>query len=237
MMGPREVMGEKTESVTINLALWEPISPSVIPPKSVVKLVEDLVKSKNPLIVTSYLGRNPEAVEDLVQLSKRLAIPVIESVSNEANFPTDNLMYWGHQWATAGQNGLLADADIILVLDSDIPWITMENKPSDGAIVYYIYIDPLKEEVPLWYIPSKIFFKADTQVTLEQINKYLDGTSPVNEEMVAKCWGKNSGIHAQQSEKSHQLEKTAVDVVTPEYLTACVREIIYEDTIVLNEGI
>ncbi|GKV65263.1 MULTISPECIES: thiamine pyrophosphate-requiring protein [unclassified Sporosarcina] len=237
LMGPREVMEEKTEPITINQALWEPISPSAIPPSSIAELVEDLVKAKNPLVITSYLGRNPEAVKDLVQLSKRLAIPVIESVSNAMNFPADNPMHWGHQWNTAGQNELLAKADFVLVLDSDIPWIPMKNKPADDATVYYIDMDPLKEEMPLWYIPSKRFFKADTQVALEQINNYLDGTSQVNEEMIAKRWKKNSEIHVQQSEKNYQLEKVTEDVITPEYLTACVREIIDEDTIVLNEGI
>jgi len=237
LMGPREVMEEQTEPVTINTDLWEPISPSAIPPKSVKELVDDLVKAKNPLIVTSYLGRNPEAVENLVELSKRLAIPVIESVSNAMNFPADNPMHWGHQWNTAGQNELLAGADFVLVLDSDVPWIPMKNKPADDATVYYIDIDPLKEEMPLWYIPSKRFFKADTQVALQQINEYLESRSLVDEKTVAKRWENNAEIYARQSKENLLLEELAEDVITPAYLTACVREIIDEDTIVLNEGI
>ena len=80
LMGPREVMEEETDQISIDPTLWEPISPSAIPPQGIEELVEDLLKAKNPLIVTSYLGRNPEAVEYLVKLSNRLAIPVLESV-------------------------------------------------------------------------------------------------------------------------------------------------------------
>src|SRR5690606_21225668 len=72
LMGPREVMEEETTPVTLDPALWEPISPSALPPQSVEELANDLLNAKNPLIVTSYLGRNPEAVEELVKLSNRL---------------------------------------------------------------------------------------------------------------------------------------------------------------------
>jgi len=237
LMGPREVMEEKTEPVSINIDHWQPISPTAIPPKGVEELVKDLIKAENPLIVTSYLGRNPEAVKDLVQLSKRLAIPVIESVSNAMNFPADNPMHWGHQWNTPGQNELLAGADLILVLDSDVPWIPMKNKPAEDATIYYIDMDPLKEEMPLWYIPSKRFFKADAQVALQQINQYLDNTSIVNEKVIAKRWETNLEIHERLGKENLLLEEPTEDIITPEYLTACVREIIDEDTIVLNEGI
>lgn len=237
LMGPREVMEEKTEPVTIHTKLWEPISPSAIGPSYIEELVEDLLKAENPLIVTSYVGRNPQAVEELVRLSAYLAIPVIESVSNAMNFPADNPMHWGHQWNTAAQNELLAQADFVLVLDSDVPWIPMKNKPAEHAIVYYIDMDPLKEEMPLWYIPSKRFFKADAQLALQQINGYLKHKALIDEEKVAERWKKNAAIHHQISEDIRQLELPEEDVITPQYLTACIREIIDEDTIILNEGI
>jgi acetolactate synthase-1/2/3 large subunit len=236
LMGPREVMEEETDPVTINTALWEPISPSAIPPNSIKELVADLLKAKKPLVITSYLGRNPETVEGLVRLCNRLAIPVIESVSNAMNFPADNPMHCGHQWNTVRQNELLADADLVLVLDSDVPWIQMKNRPSKDATIYYIDMDPLKEEMPLWYIPSKRFFKADTQVALQQLNDYLDYVQ-LNETVIQKRREKITKIHEQKKVENLRLEEEREDVITPEFLTACVRELIDEDTIVLNEGI
>ena len=237
LMGPREVMEEETEKVSIDPTLWEPISPSAIPPQRVEELVGDLLKAKNPLIVTSYLGRNPEAVEYLEKLSNRLAIPVIESVPHAMNFPADHPMHCGYQWNTPGQNELLAEADFVLVLDSDVPWIPMKNKPSKDATIYYIDIDPLKEEMPLWYIPSKRFYKADSQVALQQINQHLDNIYTVNTEVVESRWKKISEIHERKKKENSLLEEPNGDVITPEFLTACVREVIDEDTIVLNEGI
>ncbi|KEF36987.1 thiamine pyrophosphate-dependent enzyme, possible carboligase or decarboxylase [Schinkia azotoformans MEV2011] len=236
LMGPREAMEEETEKVTLDPKLWEPISPAAIPPQEIRSLVDDLVKAKNPLIVTSYLGRNPEAVGELEKLCNRLAIPVLESVPHTMNFPTDNPMHIGYQWNVPNQNELLAEADFVLVLDSDVPWIPTKNKASDDATIYYIDVDPIKEEMPLWYIPSKRFFKADSQIALQQIYQYLGKKKIVNDAVEAR-WNRIKAVHDRQKEERRLLEEPSEDVITPEFLTACVREVIDEDTIVLNEGI
>lgn len=68
-------------------------------------------------------------------------------------------MHCGYQWNAPEQNELLAAADCVLVIDSDVPWIPLINKPSSECDVYYIDVDPLKEQMPLWYIPSKHFLR------------------------------------------------------------------------------
>lgn len=64
-------------------------------------------------------------------------------------------------------------ADLVLVIDSDVPWIPLVNKPASDATVYYIDTDPLKEQMPLWYIPSKQIFRADAYTALKQLNAAL----------------------------------------------------------------
>ncbi|EKN68435.1 acetolactate synthase catalytic subunit [Neobacillus bataviensis LMG 21833] len=237
LMGPREAMEEKTKPVTIQKELWEPISPGAIPPPKIEELINDLVAAKKPLIVTSYLGRNPEAVKELVRLSNRLAIPVIESIPHHMNFPADHSMHCGSYWNEPNQVDILSEADFVLVLDSDVPWIPMKNKPSDSATVYYIDVDPLKEQMPLWYIPSKRFFKADSYTALKQLNDHLEEHGKIDQKMVSQRWSKYSEFHEHKKEERLLLEQAENDFITPEYLTACVRELMDEDTIILNEGI
>ena len=146
-------------------------------------------------------------------------------------------MHCGSYWNDDKQNEILAEADFVLVLDSDVPWIPVKNKPSDKATVYYIDIDPLKEEMPLWYIPSKRFFKADSYTALQQINQYMDENYEIDRDAVSKRWKKYSSVHDRQIEEKRRKEQAKTDVITPEYLVACIREVIDEDTIILNEGI
>lgn len=238
LMGAREVMEEEvTNKVTIDPALWEPIMPAAMPPKSVDEVVKDLLKAKKPLIITSYLGRNTEAVTELVALCERLSIPVIESCPNYVNFPADHPMHCGYQWNTPGQNELIDEADLILVFDSDVPWITMKNNPSKDATIYYFDVDPIKEEMPLWYIPSKRFFKVDSQIALQQINQEINKKRKFDVELIESRWKTYSKYHEEQREALSLLEEERTDYITPEFLTACVREVMDENTIIISEGI
>ena len=58
-----------------------------------------------------------------MELAELLAIPVLESAAFGVNFPGEHPLHAGYQFTTSEQNPLLAEADVILVLDSDVPWI------------------------------------------------------------------------------------------------------------------
>ena len=49
------------------------------------------------------------------------------------NFPADDPLYQGCQWNEPAQNEALAAADVVLVLDSDVPWIAAHSRPNPAA--------------------------------------------------------------------------------------------------------
>ncbi|MEK3936604.1 thiamine pyrophosphate-requiring protein [Sporosarcina sp. FSL W7-1349] len=236
LMGAREVMEETTTRVEINTEQWQPISAPAIAPKELDLLISDLQKAKNPLVITSYLGKNKAAVGELVKFCEAFAIPVIESVPNHMNFPSTNKLHCGYQWNSPEQNDLIEEADLIIVIDSDVPWIPLFNKPSEDCIVYYIDEDPLKEGMPLWYIPSKRFFEADAETALQQINAKI-ATVDIPKAEVDKRREKIEAYHNKQRTKWEQAEGFLEDRITAEYVTACIRELCDENTIIVNEGI
>jgi acetolactate synthase-1/2/3 large subunit len=67
-------------------------------------------------------------VDALVDLVDLLTIPVLESAAFRMNFPADHPMHRGWQFTTVEQNPLLAAADVVLVLDSDIPLHRVEQQ-------------------------------------------------------------------------------------------------------------
>lgn len=152
------------------------------------------------------------------------------------NFPANHPLHCSYQWNTSEQNELLTKADCILVLDSDVPWISLKNKPAKDATIYYFDVDPLKEEMPLWYIPAKRFFKVDTHIALQQLNEQI-AQKNINDETINHRNGFYTAIHKEHEEIRAKKERMHPDYITPEYLTACVREVMDEDTIILNEGI
>ena len=228
LMAAREVFEEEIPPVSIDPARWTPIAPQPLPEDGLNELVNSLLTAKRPLVVTSYLGRNLDAVAELVRLADRLGIGVLESCPSYLNFPSDHPCYVGQQGNEHMQNPSLAEADLVLVLDSDVPWIPAFNKPADSARICHIDIDPLKERTPLWYISAAQVFRADCATALRQINARVDSApKPAYRER-----------HDQWvAELARREEKPKEDVITAEYLTACVRRHIDSDTVIVNEGI
>jgi len=236
LMAAREVLEEEVTPVEAHPENWPPLAPCAIASSDVEAIIADLLKARRPLIVTSYLGRNSRAVEELVRLCGRLAVGALESVPNYVNFPADDPMYQGNQWNEAQQNRALDEADFVLAIDSDVPWIPTINKPRRDATIYQIDVDPLKEQMPLWQIPAKRVFRADAFTALRQLNERLDEAEP-DVEVVEARRAHYARLHEERRRKLLRAEAPESDVITPEYLTVCVRQHIDRDTIILNEGI
>jgi acetolactate synthase I/II/III large subunit len=232
----REVMEEQVPPISVSAGSWKPLAPTALPSDELDRLIADLVRARRPLIVTSYLGRNPAAVAGLVRLADRLAIPVVESVPNYLNFPADNPLYQGNQWNEPRQNPLLAEADLVFVIDSDVPWIPTVNRPTESATIYSLDVDPLKERMPLWYIPAKQMFRADAATALGQINQRLEMAS-LDDAGFAERRARMTRLHEERAAALEDLESACPDVLTPEYLTSRIRGWLDDNTIVINETI
>ena len=63
-------------------------------PETIEKLKDMLLAANNPMIFTRYLGRNPDAVKELVDLAELLKIPIFE-MAGCMNYPTDNPFHMG----------------------------------------------------------------------------------------------------------------------------------------------
>lgn len=75
-----------------------------------------------------------------------------------------------------GADDSIRTADVILVLDCDVPWIPTQCRPKEGAKIYHVDSDPLKKQVRLFYIDALARYNADSQVALEQLNGYIDSS-------------------------------------------------------------
>jgi acetolactate synthase-1/2/3 large subunit len=237
LMGAREVMEEQVEPLAINLADWTPIAQAALPEAAARRIATALLDANRPLIVTSYLGRNPEAVPALVAFCEALGIGVLESVPNYVNFPATNELYLGNQWNHPRQNQALAEADVILVIDSDVPWIPTVSRPATDARIFHIDVDPLKQQMPLWYIGAEASFRADAFTALQQ----LTGAVAALRGDKAKIAARRAHYAARHQAREAALEKLEQpghdDAITGEYVTACIRRHLDADTIIISEGI
>ncbi|WP_258000493.1 thiamine pyrophosphate-requiring protein [Bacillus sp. Marseille-P3661] len=231
LTGTREVLAEEVQPSQDHSKNWQPFEKGSLSLMNVQEIVDALAEATNPLIITSYLGRNEESVELLIQLCEKLTIPVIEPSAAYMNFPSTHPLHQGFQ---AGK--LLSKADVILVIDSDAPWLPGQSQLNEQAKVFVIDVDPIKQDIPLWNIPAQKFYEVDSYQSLVLMNDY------------AKTIDLNKTVHIdrrntlEQLKKQQQEGKTSITcpedgVITSEWLAFCLNEAIDNETIVLNEAL
>src|SRR5215471_1793715 len=185
LIAPREVMEEPLQPYAVDRAAFSPVAPVALADEVVAEIATALAGARHPLVVTSYLGRDPAAVPKLVELCELLAIGVLESMAYHVNFPADHPLHAGFQYHTVAQNPVLAQADVILAIDSDVPWIPAVNRPSPGAPIYCVDVDPLKAQMSMWHVPARRFASASARVAVEQITRFVRDNDLPSPDVVA----------------------------------------------------
>ncbi len=174
----REVMEAEVEASVMDtvedLSKWPSVEASALSPTAVTRIATALMTASNPLIITSHLGRNPDAVAPLIVLSTLLAIPVYCSCPSNVNIPFSHPYFAGLSYLPpGGHTPLLAAADVVLVIESDVPWIASDRVTSlnGEARVFIINSgDPLKtREMGMWHVPAQLICRADAELALIQL--------------------------------------------------------------------
>ena len=135
-----------------------------LPQDAVDELAAALAASERPLVVTGYLGRQPAAVERLVELSERVGIGVCEVSPVYMNFPGRHPHHLGYR-----RNTLIDEADLIVLVDVDVPWLKSKVNPGPDARVFHIDIDPVKSGMGFWHYPAQRVCHADALQAFDQL--------------------------------------------------------------------
>ena len=238
LVAAREVLEERLPPQPPAGEGWNPVAPAALADEVTDEIAAAVEGARAPLVVTSYLGRDRAAVAELVRLCELASVGVVESVPAAVNFPDDNPLHLGYQWNRPEQNPVLAEADVILVLGSDVPWIPSHNRPDGSARIYVVDADPLKERMPLWHVPARGYASADLATALRQLGDRLTRRGRLDHAAVQARAARVRATHDAQRERWAAAEHPAPDgAITPEYLVACVREVLGPDALVLNEAI
>jgi acetolactate synthase-1/2/3 large subunit len=235
LVAAREILEQEVKPQREDVRLWPRLGVGALAPEDALEVAQTLLAARRPLVVTTYLGRIPAAVAELTRLCRRLGMGVLESVPSTVNFPPDDPLHQGCQWNEKRQNPALEEADTILVLDSDVPWIPLINRPAAAARILHIDVDPLKQQMPLWYLRATRAWRADAGTALRQINAALD-TLQIDATAVRERTAHLARRHQALRAELEKLEQPGT-VLTAEYVTAQVREAIGEDALVMSEAV
>lgn len=143
---PREVLAARLERPIEFRSAARRVPP--VPPGPDAEAVEQAARwiaaARMPVIITSGLGLERGAAAALAEVSERFALPVVQHVPRCMSLPTDHPMHAGFD-----PDPWLAEADVVLVVESAVPWMPSRAAPRAEAKVVQVGVDPLHAETPI----------------------------------------------------------------------------------------
>ncbi|KAI0528300.1 thiamine pyrophosphate enzyme, N-terminal TPP binding domain-containing protein [Xylaria bambusicola] len=175
LTGSREVLAQEIGQYSLQQDRWVPIGPSALPSDAVRDIAAALVQAERPLIITGYSGRDRRTPELLVALADIIpGIRVHDTGGSDMCFPFSHIASEGSRFST---HDCTKDADVILVLDCDVPYIPSRNPPPQNAKIYHVDVDPLNQQISVSFFPAHGRWKADCYTALAQLGDYIKRSS------------------------------------------------------------
>ena len=155
---PREVLAQPMQAIeftTVPPAIPADPAPD---PQAMASLREMIANAKCPVLVANETGRDKSNVALLASVAERLGVGVVELP--RALFmclPSSHPLHLGNDIAP-----VLAKADLVVVMSSDVPWIPLLQSPNPGTKVVHVGADPLFSDIPVRSFPSDLSITATT---------------------------------------------------------------------------
>ncbi|MDB5410235.1 MAG: thiamine pyrophosphate-requiring protein [Rhodospirillales bacterium] len=232
LMLPREVLAQQMSDLTLTqdeLAIPTQPAPD---PVALDRLAAMIAAAKCPVIVTATAGRNPKDVPILAEIAERFAIGVVENFPRYMNFPSSHPMHLGYS-----SQPILKDADLLVVIESDVPWIPALGEPNAGAKIVQIGVDPAFGNYPIRTFHTDLAILSSVTELLKPLSAALEKATAGRDADIKSRRRRLGELH----EARHQRVKDMIEPLkaspkmTKNWLNYCVNQVKPADTIMVNE--
>jgi len=129
-----------------------------------------LAAAQKPLILTANAGRDAAAFTALAAFAERFAIPVAQHHPRYLSLPSSHPMNLGYD-----PSRLVGEADLILVLESDVPWMPARATPPEHCKIIHCGYDPLFQQIPIRGFLCDLGITGGAAAILKALTQALDG--------------------------------------------------------------
>jgi acetolactate synthase-1/2/3 large subunit len=235
---PRETLAEECESAKVAsfpAQRFGAVHAGGLSARDARAVAEALLQAKKPVVITSYLGRKPEAVAALEALAMECGIRVHEFMPIAMNMSRSSPCFGGFDPSKA-----LAGADLCLLLDVDVPWLPKFTQPDAGTRFIHIDVDVLKQDFPVWGFATDLRLQADCASALPDILEAV--RAQADEGFRQRVQQRTASWPREREERIAAIAAAAADPgssgsLSPAFVCASVQRAIGPRDIVINEGI
>ncbi len=232
---PRELLLEEMTSLNVPPPARHahPVPPAA-DPDAVATLADWLVNAERPLIIAGAAGRDPNVVAPLTELAEAVAAPVSGAIGSRLNIPTRHPLN-----AAACGAPTVADADVVLVIDHDVPWVPDQRTVEPPGRIAWIDADPTKDTIPLWTFPADLLLNAaPSQAVPALLDAVRTRLADSRRTAIAARARQYAQAAAAERERLHAraMEARNHRPIHPLWVAHCLEQVLSDDAIVMNEG-
>jgi len=225
---PREVLAEAAPKASARTTgTIAPTRYAAADAGQVARVAELLAKAKRPVIITQSPDHHA-GFEPLAGMAEKHALPVVEYWSTRQALPTSHPMHAGRD-----PGPWVKDADVILVVNAMVPWVSDHVSPPEGCVVIGLGPDPQHRGVPMRSFPMDISLGGGSHATLVALSEALDALPKADH---AERWDRVATF--QQEQATGVAKRVALGQGKPmsaAYVSKCLNDAADHNTTFFNE--
>jgi acetolactate synthase-1/2/3 large subunit len=236
LMLPRETLTEEWSEDAVrpfDQGRFGPAELAGTDPMQVRQLAERLLAAKNPVLITSYAGRDPAASDAIEKLAAYAGIRVIDYLT-VVNIGRGSPYFGGF---AADQ---LDTVDVGLLVDVDVPWIPLVTHNNPDTYWAQVDVDVLKSASPIWSFPSQLRLQGRSGRILAQLLEIMAEieTPAFRAAADARLASLAAAAEARRNQAAElAAKKGEIGEINIHYFCAKLAEALGSDDIVLNEAV
>jgi acetolactate synthase-1/2/3 large subunit len=227
---PREVLSEPTAPGAVSAVPATVPYPPAPDQRAVALLAHMIAAARCPVLVTSASGRDAATVAPLEQFCERHGVGIVEAKSRYLCARS------GHRYHL-GQNihPVLAEADLLICVESEVPWIPETGEPPATTQIAHVGVDPLFQDYPIRGFRSDLAITSSTAAILPVLDAMLSAIDApqASDQRKANVSGL---VRKRLDRRAARIAATvAAPAMTKDWLNICLNQALAGDTVLVNE--
>lgn len=214
-----------------------PAPPPAAPPPGfepdralVAQLADRLATAAFPVIATSASGVDAASVGALGDLAERFAIGLVDDIPRTVNADPHHPLHLG-----ADLGPVFADADVVLFVECDVPWIEARSAPRPETFVAQAGVDPLYARYPMRTHRSDLTISSPPSALVAALDSALaDRAASIDLDRRHRLAERAEAIRTTRADHVDRV-RASPGPITKTLMSAVLGDLLGDDDVVFNE--
>jgi acetolactate synthase-1/2/3 large subunit len=200
---------------------------------AVARIAAALAAAEAPVLATSRVGRTAAGFAAVEALANLAGLPVTGRLeTGTVNISSRHPSSLPNEAAAAAA---ISAADVILVVESDVPWLPGAVRLRADVQVFHVDPDPAKASMPLWSYPVDVAVQADGAAALTAVAAELAGIADGQPEVAQRLADRVTRLRDRAAERPRPEPPTGA--LTPLGVMSALNQVIDAEDIVIEEAV